>query len=129
MKTYTACVLAALTLNVTTIAQQKKDVPETVHVTYHAKAGSEADLEKAIASQWAVARRLNLLNPTPHVVGRGVEDGDKTYFVEIAEWRDENIPDHAPPEMQAIWKEMNTLVESRKGRPGIDFVQVALVPK
>jgi hypothetical protein len=129
MKTYTVCVLVALTLNISAIAQQKKDVPETVHVTYHARAGSEADLEKAIARQWDVARRLNLLNPAPHVVVRGVEDGDKTYFIEIIEWRDENIPDHAPPEIQEIWKAMNRLVESRKGRPGIDFVQVALVAK
>src|SRR5438128_12543668 len=111
------------------LAQQKKDVPETVFITYHAKAGSEAALEKVITRQWTVARQMNLLNPAPHVLVRGVEEGDKTFFVEIAEWRDENIPDHAPPEIQIIWKEMNTLVESRKGRPGIDFIQVALVIK
>jgi hypothetical protein len=107
-------------------AQQKKDVPETVFITYHAKAGSEADLEKLITRQWTVARRMTLLNATPHVLVRGVE-GDRTFFVEIAEWRDENIPDHAPPEIQEIWKEMNAKVEGRNGRPGIDFIQVALV--
>ena len=110
------------------IAQQKKDVPETVFITYHAKAGSEAELEKVITRQWAVARQMNLLNAAPHVLVRGVE-GDKTFFVEVAEWRDENIPDHAPPEIQAIWMEMNRLVERRNGRPGIDFIQVALVIK
>jgi hypothetical protein len=108
-------------------AQKKKDVPETVHAIYHAKAGSEAVFERALARQWAVARRLNLLNRTPHIVVRGVEDGDKTFFAEVLEWRDENIPDHAPPEIQEIWKEMRALVEPRKGRPGIDFVQVALI--
>ena len=108
------------------IAQQKKDVPETVFITYHAKAGSEAELETVITRQWAVARQMNLLNATPHVLVRGVE-GDKTFFVEVAEWRDENIPDHAPPEIQAIWMEMNRLVERRNGRPGIDFIQVAVV--
>ena len=107
-------------------AQQKKDVPETVFVTYHAKAGSEADLEKLITRQWTIARRMNLFNATPHVLVRGVE-GDKTFFVEVVEWRDENIPDHAPPAIQDIWKEMRTRVEPRNGRPGIDFIQVALV--
>ncbi len=108
-------------------AQKKKDVPETVHVTYHVKAGSEAVFAQAIARQWAIARKMNLFNATPHVLVRGVEETDKPYFIEILEWRDENIADHAPPEIQAIWKEMRQLVESRQGRPGIDFVQVAVV--
>jgi hypothetical protein len=126
---FTVFLVAVFSAFTPAIAQEKKDTPETVFVTYHAKAGSEAALKRAIARQWTVAREMNLLNASPHVVVRGVEEGDKTYFVEISEWRDENIPDHAPPEIQAIWKEMNTLVESRKGRPGIDFVQVALVAK
>jgi hypothetical protein len=126
---FIAVVAAALVLGTLVSAQEKKDVPETVFVTYHAKPGSEADLERAIARQWAIARKMNLLNAMPHVIVRGVEDGDKTFFVEIGEWRDENIPDHAPPEIQEVWKEMNRLVEPRKGRPGIDFIQVALVAK
>jgi hypothetical protein len=123
----TVLLVAAFSAWKPAIAQQKKDVPETVFITYHAKAGLEAALEKVITRQWTVARQMNLFNPAPHVLVRGVEDGDKTFFVEILEWRDENIPDHAPPEIQTIWKEMNALVELRKGRPGIDFIQVALV--
>src|SRR5258708_31084360 len=127
MMKHASLLIVALALSATAVAQQpKKDVPETVHAIYHAKAGSEAAFERALARHWAVARRLNLLNRTPHIVVRGVEDGDKTFFAEILEWRDENIPDHAPPEIQEIWKEMRTLVEPRNGRPGIDFVQVAL---
>jgi hypothetical protein len=110
-------------------AQKKTDVPETVHVTYHVKAGSEAVFQQAIARQWALGRKMNLFNATPHVVVRSVEEGDKPYFIEILEWRDEDIPDHSPAELQAIWNEMRGLVESRQGRPGIDFVQVALVQK
>ena len=106
--------------------QKKKDVPETVFVTYHAKAGSETGLEKLITRQWTVARRMNLFNATPHVLVRGVE-GDKTFFVEVVQWRDEDIPDHSPAEIQEIWKEMNAMVERRNGRPGIDLIQVALV--
>jgi hypothetical protein len=134
MKTATfVSVSLALALAGTAGARAKKDVPETVHITYHAKAGAEAALEKIILRQWQVARKMNLLNATPHVLVRGQEknDGDtgKTVFIEVAEWRDENIPDHAPPEIQEIWKEMNGLVERRNGRPGIDFVQVAVVLK
>src|SRR3954463_1593827 len=78
---------------------QKRDVPETVHLTYHVKPGSESAFEQIIARQWATARKMNLFNATPPVVVRGVEEPDKPYFIEIIEWRDENIADHAPPEI------------------------------
>ena len=35
--------------------------------------------------------------------------------------------DHAPAEIQAIWKEMNALVESRGAKPGLTFTEVAIV--
>ncbi len=127
MKTSAFVAGLALVLASAVGAQNKKDIPETVHVTYHAKAGSEAALEKVILRQWQVARKMNLFNPAPHVLVRGMEAGNKTFFAEVAEWRDENIPDHAPPEIQEIWKEMRGLVEQRDGRPGIEFVQVAVI--
>ncbi len=75
-------------------------VPETVMVTYHPKPGSEAALANAIARQWAV---------------------------EIFTWRDGNIPDAPPAAIQKIWAEMNQLVESRGGEPGIHFTAVSVV--
>jgi hypothetical protein len=107
-------------------AAQSNATPETVMVTYHAKAGSEAALANAIARQWAAANRLKLVLETPHTLVRGEEQG-KTYFVEIFTWRDANIPDAPPAAIQNIWAEMNQLVESRGARPGIDFAAVSEV--
>ena len=53
----------------------------------------------------------------------------QTYFVEIMTWRDASIPDSAPKEIQAIWADMNRLVEKRNGRPGLTIDEVALVAK
>ena len=108
-------------------AQQGGGKPETVMVTYRAKAGSEEDLARVIAKHWTVARDLKLVGGTTHVTLRGAEDGNKTYFVDIFTWRDASIPDAAPPAIQAIWAEMGKLVEARAGRPGIDIVEVTVV--
>jgi hypothetical protein len=101
--------------------------PETVMVTLHAKAGMETDLARVIERHWETARRLNLVTDAPHVTLRGTEDGGRTYFIEIFTWRDGDIPDAAPAEIQAIWNTMNQLVEAREGAPGLNFRAVALV--
>ena len=96
-------------------------------VTLHAKPGGEADLARVIARHWDTARSLNLVLDTPSVTLRGAEDGDRTYFVHVFTWRDARIPDAAPAAIQAIWAEMNRLVESRGGRPGLHFTEVSVV--
>ena len=103
------------------------EAPETVMVTFHAKPGAEADLERVIARHWETARRLNMVREAPHTTVRGTEDGDRVYFVDIFTWRDGSIPDAAPAGLQAIWGEMNRLVEARGGRPGLEFVPVSVV--
>ena len=108
-------------------AQQTGAKPETVMVTCHAKPGSEAELARVIARHWTAVHGLKLVHDTPHLTLRGVEDGDKTYFVEIFTWRDAGIPDAAPPAIQAIWAEMSNLVEPRAGRTGIDIVPVSVI--
>jgi hypothetical protein len=108
-------------------AQTGGGKPETVMVTCHAKPGSEAELARVIARHWTAVRGLKLVRDTPHLTLRGIEDGDKTYFVEIFTWRDASIPDAAPAPIQAIWTEMGNLVEPRAGRPGIDIVQVSVI--
>ena len=39
------------------------------------------------------------------------------------------IPDNAPPTIQAIWAQMNQLVESRGGDPGLAIASVAIVSR
>src|SRR5437016_2974449 len=124
-----ALTLASILVTAALFAQAPADKPETVMVTYHAKPGAQDELARVLARHWATARELNLVLAAPHVMVRGLEDGNKTYFVEIATWRDESIPDAAPAPILAIWAEMHKLVEPRGGRPGIDFIEVAVVAK
>jgi hypothetical protein len=85
--------------------------PETVMVTCHAKAGSEAELARVLGRHWTTVRNLKLVADAPHLTLRGAGDGGRTYFVEIFTWRDASTPDNAPPAVRAIWDEMNRLSE------------------
>ena len=63
---------------------------------------------------------------------RGTEPAEgamRTFFVDVFSWRDASIPDAAPKEIQAIWADMNRLVESRGGNPGLEFVQVSVIDR
>ncbi len=121
MKKTIAAVLLVASL---VIAQAPTMKPETVLVTFHAKAGAEAELEQVIERHWTTARRMNLIEADPHLTVRGREAGSKTYFVHVFTWKDPSIPDAAPPEIKAIWADMNRLVEGRDGKPGLNFNEV-----
>lgn len=102
-------------------APNSQPEPETVYSVSHVKAGKEAAFDKARTEAWAIYQRLGLVLPKPHLVARGTDEAGKTYFVEIFTWKDAAIPDHAPPEVRAIWKQLEAACEPRGGRPGIDF--------
>ena len=93
-------------------------------LTYRVKAGSEADLAKAESE---LKKGPVLVHDAPHVLVRATDPGNKVRFVEILTWRDGSIPDSPPAAIRELWGEMNKLVESRDGRPGIDIEQVAAV--
>jgi hypothetical protein len=105
------------------------DEPETVMITLHAKPGAESSLARTIERHWEAVRRLNMVTDGPHVTLKGTENGDKTYFVEIMTWRDASMPDNAPPEILAIWKDLNGLVEARNGQQGLTITEVALIAR
>jgi hypothetical protein len=107
-------------------ARPNHDEPETVIVTLHAKAGAEAELAAVVMRHWDTAHRLNLVVDAPHLIMRGSENGSP-YIVEVLTWRDASIPDAAPPAIQAIWAEMNRLVEPRGGRPGLHISEVSIL--
>ena len=103
------------------------DIPETVIVTVRPKPGAESDLERVMANHWSTAQRLGLVLAEPHVRIRANDANGKPYLVEILTWRDEDIPDNAPPEILGIWADMNRLVETRNGHPGLEIVRGTLV--
>ncbi|HMD36432.1 MAG TPA: hypothetical protein VKH42_15755 [Vicinamibacterales bacterium] len=104
--------------------------PATVVITLHPKAGGEQELADVIARHYALARRLDLLQPEAvHVTLRGADESDRPYFVEILTWRDASVPDNAPKDIVSVWTEMNRLVEPRAGRPGLDIVPMRAVTR
>jgi hypothetical protein len=120
IRTVVATAIGAALSQVATAEQ-----PETVMITLRAKPGAEAALVQTIARHYETARKLNLLHEeTPHLTLQATDDQGKTYFIDIFTWRDAAVPDHAPGEILAIWKEMNSLVETRGGRPALDIVEV-----
>jgi hypothetical protein len=96
-------------------------------VTFHAKAGAGEELGRVIGLYWTTALKLRLVRDSVRLTLRGVEDGNKLYFVTIFTWRDASVPDAAPPEIRNIWDQMNRLVESRDGHPGLEFLPVSLL--
>lgn len=108
------------------VGRARADEPETVMITFHAKAGAEAELAQVIARHWDTVRRLKLVRETPHLTLRSAEGG-QTNFVEIMTWRDASIPDAAPPEIQTLWADMNRLVEKRGGLPGLRIEQMSVI--
>jgi G:T-mismatch repair DNA endonuclease (very short patch repair protein) len=121
-----------LALAETIVAQEKsdnplKDDPETVLVTFHAKAGKEDELAKVLTKAGLAYRKLEMLLPLPRLVVRGADGADRAFFVEVMTWKDHNTPDHAPEEVKKIWSEMQALCEKRDGRPGIDIQEVHLI--
>ncbi len=128
MRQRTLAALAAVTIGVLT-AQQPTPKPETVVITFHAKPGAEAELARVIEKHWTVAREMKLVNDSPHLTLRRAEEGNRVCFTDIFTWRDAAIPDNAPPAIQAIWAQMNQLVEPRGGEPGLAFASVAIVSR
>ena len=120
--------LAALTMGVL-VAQQPGPTPETVVITFHARPGAEAELARVIAQHWAVAREMNLVQASPHLTLRRVEEGNKICFTDIFTWRDDAIPDNPPPAIKDIWARMSQLVESRGGDPGLAIASAVIVSR
>src|SRR5262245_24933492 len=73
-------------------ASDAKDPPETVIVTYRAKTGKEAQLEKAIQNHWATIKRLGMVTGDLHMLFRGEDEPGKTMFVNILTWKDHAAP-------------------------------------
>jgi hypothetical protein len=100
---------------------------ETMHSIAHVKNGHEAEYAELSTRAWALYKRLGFVLDKPHVVLRGIDGKGRTYFVEVFTWKSPEIPDHAPAEVKAIWKQLEDACEPRDGRPGIDFSEVTAV--
>jgi hypothetical protein len=107
--THSLLALAVLSLTAcsTTSRTQQGSVksdPETVLVTYHVKAGKEAEFQELLSRVWQIYRKEHLVFAGPHIIVRDAEGGDKTRFVEIFTWVSHAAPEHAPEAVKALWK-------------------------
>ncbi len=100
--------------------------PETIVSIYRPKAGKETELLAAIRETRAVYEKLDAVIG-PNTLYRASDEADHTSFIQIFTWRSGDIPDHAPAEIKAVWSKLQSLVENRDGRPGIEFYAVAPV--
>ena len=100
---------------------------ETVISTFRVRAGKEAEFARVHAQAWPAYRRFGLVAEKPHLVLQGVDEAGKTYFVEIFTWKDHDAPDHASPEIRAIWAQLEALCEPRLGHRGIELPVVQIV--
>jgi hypothetical protein len=101
--------------------------PETVLVTYHVRAGKEAEFQAVLSRAWEVYRTERFVFAKPHIIVRDTEGGGKPRFVEIFTWVSRSIPEHAPESVKAIWKEEESLCEQRGGHYGIEPGEVELI--
>src|SRR5262245_58638227 len=104
----------------TTHNSSGKTNPETVLVTYHVKAGKEAEFRELLARAWETYRRDRLVFAEPHIIVQDTEDGGKPRLVEIFTWVSRSIPEYAPDSVKAIWKQEESLCERRGERYGIE---------
>ena len=104
--------------------------PETVHVTYHVQEGKLEPFLAVLRQHYPACRKLGLVLEKPHVILSGKEEGGKPVVIEILTWVDGDAPDSVPdhhPEVKKIWDGLNSLVEKRAGKPGIEIDEMDLV--
>lgn len=109
--------------------KQAKVDTETVHTTFLVKDGKEAEFQKVYEKAWAAYRKFGMVLAKPHMLMRGEDEAGKIYFIEILTWKDHDKPDNAPPEVKAIWAQMEALCERRDGHRGIEFEEVRVLQK
>jgi hypothetical protein len=103
---------------------ENADPPETVLATFHTAVPKADEVEALIWQEWAVTTRLHLVANNVHHVYRGQSETGETLIYDMFTWKDHATPDHAPPEVKAIWRKMNAAVEQRNGHPAIDIVEI-----
>lgn len=99
---------------------------ETILSTYHVRTGQEKAFLAAVTRTWAIYRRLDVVLPRPHTLVSRVDDAGHTLYYELFTWRSGDIPDNAPPEIKAAWKDLEALCKLPDGKSGIEGEEVTV---
>jgi hypothetical protein len=99
---------------------------ETILSTYRVRPGQEQAFLAAVTRTWAIYRRLDAVLPRPHILVRRADDAGHTIYNELFTWRSGDIPDNAPAEIKAAWKELEALCKKPDGHSGIEGEEVTV---
>ena len=94
--------------------------------TYRVKAGKEEEFLKLLRRHWPTLRDLGFVEETPSEIYRGIDESSGTFFVEILNWKDSELPNraHEVPQVMSLWEPMGLCCEARAGRPPMEFPTV-----
>jgi hypothetical protein len=95
----------------------------TALCTYRVKENKEQEFRSLLNNHCPTLLRLGLVTDEPSLLFQGKDESGKSFFVEILHWISIQGPTQAEqmPEVLAIWEKMGQLVESRMGRPPMEF--------
>jgi hypothetical protein len=101
----------------------------TVICTYRVRKGARDAFAKLLGKHWPALSGAGLVTGVPSLIfeskpGGGPQDDEPgPTFVEIFTWVSAEAPDiaHRWPAIMAVWEPMGALVESRDGRPAMEF--------
>lgn len=103
----------------------------TVICTYRVREDSRERFVELLRRHWPTLREAGLASDVPALHFEAVQSGDShdeqgVTFIEIFSWASAEAPGlaHRMPEVMAVWEPMGGLVESRGGRPGMEFPHV-----
>src|SRR5262245_4083124 len=91
--------------------------------TYRVKQNHEDQFLGLLRKHSPTLSRLGLLTNDPSPMFQGTDESGRSFFVEILHWKsaDGHKVAEQTPEVLAIWEKMGQLVETRLGRPAMEF--------
>jgi hypothetical protein len=100
----------------------------TVICTYRVREDAREQFIALLRKHWATLHEAGLVTDTPAIHFESVPSDDPhdekgPTFVEIFSWKGSESAGlaHQMPEVMAVWEPMGGLVESRGGRPPMEF--------
>jgi hypothetical protein len=88
--------------------------PVTMLVSYHPKAGREAELQHLVEQHYPTLTKLGLVTDMRAQVWKAhIKGSDRPYFVELFQWKTPQASGvaHQTPEVMAVWETMGPLLE------------------
>jgi hypothetical protein len=98
----------------------------TVLVTYRPREGEVEPLSRLLVRQRATLDRLGLATAPP-LTFRAADANGRPIFLDLLTWKDLAVTGNPPPELAALWGDLQKLVEPRDGRPGVEILHVTPV--